>query len=557
MSLGKQKILSQGASAAPPAIDPLANFETVTYTGNGSTQKITGYIRKGAAFNGSSSFIQSGLTLPADSTMSFSFWFFKNSTQNTSGDVYLVSDLNSSATHRRIDIRYNTSDDKIFIDIGNGSSSDQTNTAYTPPSDTWTHLVVTLDGTAVKMYINGNSTPVASYTSSVAFGTAGADPLHFGRPGVFNCCYFTGKLDQIRIFSKTLSTTEVGTLAAETYASATKSTTDIFGDSSGVALYELDENANDTGGNYNGTATNVNYLGMAFQPDLVWIKARTSATLNSLFDSIRGTANFLSSSTTTKALTTSDDGTLANTLTSFNSNGFSLGSDNGLYGVNISSVNYVAWCWYAPTSETNNDGTNTATIKKNVDAGFSIVNFTSTGASNVGHGLGAPDLILLKSVDGAFNWQVYNSISGTGNYMRLNSSDAVVGRASSFSSVTSTTFTNDWTSATVEWIAYCFKNVAGYQKIGSYTGDTTEKITTTGFEPSFLMIKRTNGVGGWIMLDNKRDTSNPRTKFLQAHLSDAEGDAASIDIDFLSDGFSTNGTNSDINNGTYIYLAIA
>ena len=57
MSINK-RLINTGVEAAPAAFDPLQNFETVTYTGNGGTQKITGYIRKGAAFNGSSSKIE-------------------------------------------------------------------------------------------------------------------------------------------------------------------------------------------------------------------------------------------------------------------------------------------------------------------------------------------------------------------------------------------------------------------------------------------------------------------------------------------------------------------
>ena len=248
-------------SSALSASEVLQNFNATralyaAYDGTASNVTYAaGKFDKAAVFNGSNGYITTGLTLPADSTMSFSFWFNKSASQVASGDVYILSDLNSAASHRRIDIRYNTGTDVIFIDIGNGSSSSQTNTGYTPPSDTWTHLAVTLNGTAVKMYINGNSTPVADYTSSVAFGTAGADALVLGRPGAYNCCYFTGKLDQFRIFDKTLSPGEINSLYNETTTTAALAT---ITNPSTIAYYKMADGSDETG-SYNGTASNVDF----------------------------------------------------------------------------------------------------------------------------------------------------------------------------------------------------------------------------------------------------------------------------------------------------------
>ena len=70
-------IVASSAAPTPAAFDPLQNFETVTYTGNGGTQKITGYIRKGAAFNVSSSAITTSLDFDGTTAngQSISFWF--------------------------------------------------------------------------------------------------------------------------------------------------------------------------------------------------------------------------------------------------------------------------------------------------------------------------------------------------------------------------------------------------------------------------------------------------------------------------------------------------
>ena len=50
-----------------------------------------------------------------------------------------------------------------------------------------------------------------------------------------------------------------GTFSVGGIKTYTHNTLDVFGDSSCIALYNLDGNANDTGGNYNGTASNVTY----------------------------------------------------------------------------------------------------------------------------------------------------------------------------------------------------------------------------------------------------------------------------------------------------------
>ena len=314
-----------------------------------------------------------------------------------------------------------------------------------------------------------------------------------------------------------------------------------------------------------------------FEPSFVWIKARTSATLNSLFDSIRGTANFLSSSTTTKALTTSDDGTLANTLTAFNSNGFSLGSDSGLYGVNISSVNYVAYSWYAPTSETNNAGVNGATsqsiIKKNIDAGFSIVKYTGneTDQHKVYHGLGAvPKMIILKCTGATNPWYVYHEgvdASNPADYnLRLNESDARQDSSTEFSDTppTSNVFTLGTTTGTnknsTDYKAYCFADIAGYQKLGVYDGDnSTSNVVEVGFTPRFLMTKRANISGDWHIWDNMRSTSDPRNKVLRPNSSAIESSNTTQNVNFNATSFELASSDSSINatGSTYIYLAIA
>ncbi len=304
---------------------------------------------------------------------------------------------------------------------------------------------------------------------------------------------------------------------------------------------------------------------VGFQPDFVWIKSRSNGRNHRLLDSIRGATKVLSSDSTSNEYN-------EDSLTSFDSNGFTLGTGGNQNRLNET---YVGWCWYAPTSETNNDGSVTATIKKNVDAGFSIVKFTSNASTiTVGHGINKPDLIILKATSFSDSWFI-NCVGLTNQSDRAirfgingeETSNAFWNNTAPTSSVFSVG--NGVSVSGQSYIAYCFHSVAGYQKIGSYTGNgnNTGTVVDTGFTPRFVMIKATttdNGGGNWIIYDNVRSTSNPRNKRLYADLNIAEQSISNYDLDFLTGatkGFQPKiGTSSygfNTLNVDYIYLAIA
>jgi hypothetical protein len=150
-----------------------------------------------AVFNGSSSRILTGLTLPADSTMSFSFWI--NSNTPVSND-YIISDRASDGIEHRLDIGISSS--AIFVIVSNGSSASLVS-FNTKTYGEWMNFVVVLNGTSVTVYGNGIS--LGTQTSTVAFGAAATQPLYMGRLGNFDGFYYDGKLDQVRIFSSALS----------------------------------------------------------------------------------------------------------------------------------------------------------------------------------------------------------------------------------------------------------------------------------------------------------------------------------------------------------------
>ena len=120
-----------------------------------------------------------------------------------------MSDMNSSADDRRLDIRIaGGSSNKLFIDNGNGPSSDnQEDTGWSPTQDVWYNIVITFNGTAGILYVDGVST--YSYTSSIAVGTAGSQSEIIGRAGHYPCCNFPGLIDQFRFFTSTLTPDKV------------------------------------------------------------------------------------------------------------------------------------------------------------------------------------------------------------------------------------------------------------------------------------------------------------------------------------------------------------
>lgn len=549
-------------ASAPPAaagLDPLQNFETVTYTGNGGTQKITGYIRKGAAFNGSSSQIDIPHNTEFDATggLSVSFWINRDNTNsffpidkaNGGSGSYGWQFIFNSSTGYRFQV-HNTSNGAVSADSGTGYAA----------TGTWEHVVGTISSSGVaKIYVDG----VLKNTTSALGGTISSNTGGVTIGSYFNNTnWLSGKLDQIRFFNTDIDQTAVDALYAEVYASSTKSTTDIFGDGSGVALYELDDSANDTGGTYNGTATNVNFLGMAFQPDLVWIKLRNTASDHDLIDSVRGATKVIESNQAYAEFTE------ATNLTSFDSNGFTVGST-----VRVNKLNepIVAWCWKAADTTTNISASGSqvaAEVRANTAAGFSIVKYTFSSPSasqTVPHGLdSAPEMIITKSTTDTGNWYTYHKDVGTGKYLILNGSAAAATYANGFSTVDATAWQQYFRSDAQSHVAYCFHSVDEYQKVGSYSGGTTNKIVETGFEPRFLLIKAASGTHStehWVIYDYQRSPTNPRNDWLYPNLNFAENVNVTANINFLSNGFelAVTSANTGINGAstTYIYLAIA
>lgn len=313
---------------------------------------------------------------------------------------------------------------------------------------------------------------------------------------------------------------------------------------------------------YIGTGSTQKIGGVGFSPDFVWYKRRDSTASHQLYDSVRGATKTLFSDLTNA------ESTGATRLQSFDTDGFTLGSDGG---GNASGGSYVAWCWDAGSSTVSNtDGSITSSVRANPTYGFSVVTYTGTGANaTVGHGLSvAPSMVIIKQRNGTGFWVVgTSSLSFTSdNYLRLNATSAVeAGGGVAWNNTAPTSTTVSIGNSTVlnasgnDYVMYCFSEVAGYSKFGSYTGNgsTSGPTITTGWKPAFVMVKRVSATGDWIIADNTRDPVAPQDVRLFANTTGAE-DRTNEWITFTDTGFQL-GPSYDgswnSSGATFIYMA--
>ena len=307
---------------------------------------------------------------------------------------------------------------------------------------------------------------------------------------------------------------------------------------------------------YTGNGTTGHAItGVGFQPDWLWIKERSSTSAAFIYDIIRGVDIKLTPSTTDGDATNSDS------MSSFDSDGFTVGVNNA---VNENTQTYVAWNWLgANASSSNTDGSITSTVSANTTSGFSIVSFNGggSGSDNIGHGLGStPKIVLIKDRDGATDWLWYTTvIDGSYDTLRLNTTGAKTD--SGYTAPTNSVFYFPANTSN-DYIAYCFAEKKGFSKFGSYTGNGNADGTFvyTGFKPAWVMMKRTDTTNDWFIFDSTRNTFNETDLRISANSSSAESDqTGSNPIDILSNGFKCRGNAGATNasGGNYIYTAFA
>ena len=541
-----------------------------------------------AVFNGSSNIIKStglGVAYRNQTTLSLSYWV-KSSGGSTSTGINTTvsfSDANDGSTDLFMYFRNSESKHLIVQNRNNSTTNFYFNTNFVIADGNWHHVGFVADSNGHSIYIDGNQiTPTYTTGSASTQITMPNDLTQFNIGGNQdsggNQWFANATIDQVRVYSSALSSSDITALSKETNVPTTNLD----------AHYKLDGNGNDATGNYNatsvsvssytspaqhlsgynGTASNVTYtqdkpygnIDVGFAPDLVWWKNRDITAWHQLHDSIRGAGNRIFSN---DASATQYD---AQSITSFDSNGFSIGTSSDFNG------DCVAWCWKANDTTVTDSSTGdiTADIRANQDAGFSIVKYTGNSSTNqtIPHGLSsAPELIIIKNLDDSTaNWLVAGE--NINYYLNLNR-DEPDPSSTSYNWITNrgaNTFTvgsqrKEINQPNEDFIAYCFHSVDGMSKIGSYIGNgsTDGPFIYTGFKPAFVLIKNVDNAYNWYIRDNVRNTSNPVDSTLASNTSSVEDNGWSDGFNFLSNGFKVNLSSVETNqNGNeFIYMAFA
>jgi len=340
---------------------------------------------------------------------------------------------------------------------------------------------------------------------------------------------------------------------------------------------------------WTGTGQRQSVSGVGFSPALVWNKSRNASDNQLLVDSLRGASKGLSSNSTAAEVTSG----ATNDIVSFDGDGFTTGVPQNYSSAGSNNYNIVSWCWEAggtPTADNSAgagatptagsvkiDGSNLGSalggsiaatrLSANTTKGFSVVSYTGNGSAGatVAHGLGAtPKWIILKYLDGASNWRVHHTSTGTTHTLFLNLTNAKSTDADRINGVSSTTFTLATSGGAIngngsDYIAYCWSEISGYSSFGSYTGNgsTTGPTVTTGFKPSVVIIKRVDATNNWIIQDTTRDPANPVDAHLYLNLSNTEDTGKGFNVSDTGFQISFDGDGWNASGGTYIYMAFA
>jgi len=301
---------------------------------------------------------------------------------------------------------------------------------------------------------------------------------------------------------------------------------------------------------YTGTGASLtitNNINLSANGGLTWIKGRSGATNNNLFDTTQGVTKSLHSNTNDSTVTD------ANSLTAFNTTGFTLGSGNTAGNeVNTSAATYVSW-----------------TFEKQAKF-FDIVTYTGNGSSiTVSHSLGStPGCIIVKKTNvsaTASDWVVYHRSVATDGF--LNTTNPVTS-TQRFSSVTSTNFTINVSTADVNenastYVAYIFAHDAGgfgltgtdnVISCGTFTTDGSGNATVNlGYEPQLVIFKAATTTSEWIINDSTRGwTFDSTSAKLVANTAAVESQVGPSGAAPRSTGFVVVAAASN----TWIYIAI-
>jgi len=548
----KKKLLqaAAGTAAAGGALNVEDVFSTYLYEGNGSSQVIENGINLGQSNDGGSvEFDGSGdyLSIPTSSEFAYG-------TGDFTVECWVYMKANPSADAGIIDQRPASTNGSYFM-LGVNSSGQlfvYVNTAYrVGPSattaintNTWYHVAYARSSGTGTLYVNGTS--VGSWVDSTNYVSGGGFIAHHA----FNAADFNGHISNAR----TVKGTAVYTSA---FTAPTSALTAVSGTSlltcQGSTPF-VDNSSNSFTITVNGDAKAFNFgpfdAAEAGEGGLVWIKARNDGSSHSLHHK---TTHFMASNETGGETSTT------NSVSSFNSNGFSLGS---YFQVNsVSGYDYVSWTFRkAPKFFTcvqyTGDGTNPKTI-----------------SHDLGHDVG---MMIIKRTDSAGGWFVWHrSVTGYGSLNATDSWNSYTGIWAD-TNPTSTSFTVDnntqVNASGGTYVAYLFAHNDGdgefgpdgdadIIKCGSYTGNgsSTGPEIDLGFEPQWVLFKNANSNENWVILDSMRGfTSGVTDGDARLYPNATNAEATATRIKPLPNGFQPENSDPQVNSSgdTYIYIAI-
>ena len=310
-----------------------------------------------------------------------------------------------------------------------------------------------------------------------------------------------------------------------------------------------------------GTNAINNGIDLAGEGGMVWFKCRNVTNNHYIVDTQRGASKVL------YGLGTAAEATSANSVTSFNSNGLTLGADD-TDGINKNTRSQVAW-----------------TFRKK-SGFFDCLTYTGDGTTgrSISHALDGPvGMIICKKTSDTGNWNVlHRSVSLSGSpaqgLLRLNTTAGSTSYSSNFNETfpTDSVFyvshiagaSNQTLNTTGEtYVAYVFADNSAEDaddqmiKCGYYFGTGSTHEVALGWEPQFLLVKSASSSASWRLLDTMRGfiappSGNEDSKLLFADTNGAEDESGSLNVS--SNGFivSNDVGHSNAANQLYIYLAI-